>query len=80
MLEEDMIQQETGKARQKRHAHENPKANKISSVVVKEKGKWTTISKLINENGIQYNKDRNVKQDIETTSNTEDDYSKLHKL
>lgn len=34
---------------------------KISLIVVREKEKWTNISKVMSERGIQYSKARNVK-------------------
>lgn len=56
---------------------EKPKANKI---ILSEKRIGTAISKLINENGIQYNKAKNVKSDIEVIPTTEGDYKILLKL
>lgn len=59
---------------------ENPKANKILSIILREIGKWTAVSKLINENGIRYNKAKNIELGTEVIPNTEEDYKNLHKL
>lgn len=53
---------------------------KILLIVVREKRKWTKISRLINDEGVQYNTARNVKSGIEISPKTEEVSKKLHKM
>lgn len=57
-----------------------PKTNIVSPIIVGEKAKWTSVSKIIIEKGREYTKAGNVKSGIKITPNTGDDYKKLNEM
>lgn len=57
-----------------------PQTAKVTPLIIREKTKWTEISKIMTNKGISYTKAKLVKAGIQVTPATENDYRQTYKL